>query len=122
MFTLDGKVITDLELIPKDCKLLLVSDKLEIEEDLDAQDGLEKAFVTGVDPKYIPSKSKDALNPIVHSLDKSTIASKHTELNKSQSNEYVPIIGLKNNIYQFENQYQVKNYKSSKIETSIINK
>jgi len=50
MWMLDGRCIRDLEQIPKECKLILVSEQPPPEVPL--EDGLvEKAFVTGVDPK-----------------------------------------------------------------------
>ena len=52
MFTFDGQYIPHLEVIPHDCKIILVSEK-KIEDVVFAEDGLEKAFVTGVDPQYI---------------------------------------------------------------------
>ena len=47
MFTFDGKHIPSIEEIPRDCKLILLSEKIV---ETEREDGLEKAFVTGVDP------------------------------------------------------------------------
>jgi|DEB0MinimDraft_12_1074336.scaffolds.fasta_scaffold133386_2 hypothetical protein len=94
MYTFDGQLIPSLELIPRDCKIILVSEKSIDEADF-GEDGLEKAFVTGVDPKFVAQVQLPHNNAL---------------------------LGLKNNIYQFNTGQEVKNYKSSKIEKSIINK
>ena len=48
MFTFEGKHIPSIYEIPKDCKLILLSEKVV---ETEREDGLEKAFVTGVDPE-----------------------------------------------------------------------
>ena len=65
MYTMDGKIITDLESIPADCKLLLVSEKLPLNCYEDDEPGLEKAFVTGVDPQFNPSKLHKSMDKTI---------------------------------------------------------
>lgn len=50
MYTLDGTLIKDLMKISDTEKILLVSETIPNQEEY--EDGLEQAFVTGVDPKY----------------------------------------------------------------------
>jgi hypothetical protein len=64
LYTLDGTVITDLDKIPLNCKLLLVSETLPQAEE--QEDGLEKAFVTGIDPKFTKKSNIDDM--LIHSL------------------------------------------------------
>ena len=84
MFTFEGKHIPSIYEIPKDCKLILLSEKVV---ETEREDGLEKAFVTGVDPEL------KATEPSLKS---------HYTLEQHQ------ILGLKNNIYQ---NMDIKSYK-----------
>lgn len=105
MYTFDGILIKDLMKIPKDEKILLVSDHIPNLEEY--EDGLEQAFVTGVDPKYMIVKEEQS--------DTTSCNSQWAIKNK------IPVTGMINNIYQFENKNQIKNYKTARIEKTIIN-
>ena len=95
MWMLDGRNVRNLEQIPKECKMILVSEQQPPE--IAIEDGLvEKAFVTGVDPKRQISS-----NPLPL---KSTIK------------------GLVNNIYDFTSEEEAHKLKLNKIEKIITNK
>lgn len=106
MYTLDGILIKDLMKIPESEKILLVSETIPNLDEY--EDGLEKAFVTGVDPKFKQkTKVQESQDEII-------------SFNTEQINrEKVPVQGLKNNIYQFKNAGQINNYKTTRVEKAI---
>lgn len=99
MFTFDGMYIPSLESIPKDCKLILVSEKPP-PVNADYEDGLEKAFVTGVDPQK-PRVTQHIDQPV------------HSKGLMS---------GLKNNMYEFKNGHEYLSHQCKKIEKHLNNK
>lgn len=103
MYTLDGKYINDLEDIPEDCQILLVSENPPPKEQA-------KRMTVGAEHDGVSDLQKslsDGGLSIVESL---------------QDDQPKEIIGLKNNIYKFDTRTEYMKQKVKQVETSIHDK
>lgn len=103
LYTLDGKYITDLEEIPEDCQIVLVSENPPPKE-------------------QIKRMTVQAEHDCISELQKSLSDGGLSIVESFQDEQPKEIIGLKNNIYKFDTKNEYMKQKVKQVENSIQDK